>query len=289
MKKRMAEIASTSQADDDQQTEIRKLYSGMVLNLSEMINPNRKLTWQRLLTALDPLLPHGLDDDNITYFGQIFEKLRAKGKIVPMEGSFEELYDALLKVNVEAAEVVKETSVKIKQLLSEGPPPAKKLKPGDVHQIKGRDPKLTAMIDTTKSTIQTEKESYKYISTKSLQDAHQKLLENKIVIIQGNSGDGKSSTALELLRLLCCNEEEGQHKRCRQPLQLHDIKDMDSVAPKSQLVIHFDDILWKECCVSGRCERMGETRKRILLQNFVEMNLRPIIWSLQFVVGFLIL
>ncbi|XP_033727423.1 uncharacterized protein LOC117316762 isoform X2 [Pecten maximus] len=112
----------------------------------------------------------------------------------------------------------------------------------DMDNLKGRDPKLTAMIDTTKSTIQTEKESYKYISTKSLQDAHQKLLENKIVIIQGNSGDGKSSTALELLGLLCCNEEEGQHKRCRQPLQLHEIKDLDSVAPKSQLVIYFDDI-----------------------------------------------
>ncbi|XP_033729220.1 uncharacterized protein LOC117318329 [Pecten maximus] len=118
MKKRMAEIASTSQADD-QQYKIRILYSDMVLNLSEMINPNRD-TWQRLLTALNPLLPHGLYDDNIKYFGQIFEKLRAKGKIDPMKGSFEKLYDALLKVDVEAAAVVKETSVKIKELLSEG-------------------------------------------------------------------------------------------------------------------------------------------------------------------------
>ncbi|XP_033729806.1 uncharacterized protein LOC117319001 [Pecten maximus] len=144
-----------------------------------------------------------------------------------------------------------------------GPPPAKKLKPGDVDQIKGRDPKLTAMIDTTKSTIQTEKESYKYISTKSLQDARQKLLKNKIVIIQGNSGDGKSSTALELLGLLCGNEEEGQQKQCRQPLQLHDIKDMDLVAPKSQLVIHFDDIYGKNVVCQEDVKEWEKREKEI--------------------------
>ncbi|XP_033730889.1 uncharacterized protein LOC117320399 [Pecten maximus] len=129
--------------------------------------------------------------------------------------------------------------------------------------IEGRDPKLTAMIDTTKSTIQTEKENNQFFPTKSLQDAHQKLLENKIVIIQGNSGDGKSSTALELLRLLCCNEEEGQHKRCRQPLQLHDIKDMDWVAPKSQLVIYFDDIFGKNVVCQEDVKEWEKREKEI--------------------------
>ncbi|XP_033727346.1 uncharacterized protein LOC117316704 isoform X2 [Pecten maximus] len=128
----------------------------------------------------------------------------------------------------------------------------------------GRDPKLTAMIDTTKSTIQTEKKSYKFISTKSLQDSHQKLLENKIVIIQGNSGDGKSSAALELLRLLCGNEEEGQQKRCRQPLQLHDIKDLDLVAPKSQLVIYFDDICGKNVVCQEDVKEWEKREKEIL-------------------------
>ncbi|XP_033728337.1 uncharacterized protein LOC117317597 [Pecten maximus] len=122
----MAEKASTSQADDDQQYKIRMWYSDMVIHLSEMISPDRKLTWQRLLTALEPLLPHVLHGDDITYIGDILEKLRAKGKIDPMKGSFEELHDALLKVDVEAAEVVKETSIKIKALLSEGQPAAKK-------------------------------------------------------------------------------------------------------------------------------------------------------------------
>ncbi|XP_033730861.1 uncharacterized protein LOC117320370 isoform X2 [Pecten maximus] len=128
----------------------------------------------------------------------------------------------------------------------------------------GRDPKLTAMIDTTKSTIQTEKDNNQFVPTKSLQDARQKLLKNKIIIIQGNSGDGKSSTALELLRLLCCNEEEGQQKQCRQPLQLHDIKDMDWVSPKSQLVIYFDDIFGKNVVCQEDVKEWEKREKGII-------------------------
>ncbi|XP_033728841.1 uncharacterized protein LOC117317979 [Pecten maximus] len=127
----------------------------------------------------------------------------------------------------------------------------------------GRDPKLTAMIDTTKSTIQTVKESYQFISTKSLKDAHQTLLENNIVVVQGNTGDGKSSIALELLHLLCC-DEEGQQKQCRQPLQLHNIKDLDLVAPKSQLVIHFDDILGKNVVCHEEVKEWEKREKEII-------------------------
>ncbi|XP_033727411.1 uncharacterized protein LOC117316756 isoform X2 [Pecten maximus] len=256
----MAEKASTSQADD-QHYNIRILYSDMVLGISKKINPNKKSTWLDLLTALEPLLPDELNGDDITHFGQICEKLRAKGKIDRMRGSFEKLYDALLKVDVEAAEVIKETSIKIKALLSEGPPAAKRQ---GTERERDLNEKFAAMIDTTKSTIQTEKENNQFFPTKSLQDARQKLLENKIVIIQGNSGDGKSSTALELLRLLCCNEEEGQHKRCRQPLQLHEIKDLDSVAPKSQLAMYFDDIFGNNVVCQEDVKEWEEREKEII-------------------------
>ncbi|XP_069107788.1 uncharacterized protein [Argopecten irradians] len=107
----------------------------------------------------------------------------------------------------------------------------------------GRHPKLAAMIETTKCMLHKDKECYQFIKTRSLLDIQQKLLKNKIVIIQGNTGDGKSSIALELLRLLCLDQV--QQNRCRQPLQLHDIKDLDLVAPKSQLVIFIDDIFGK--------------------------------------------
>ncbi|XP_033730866.1 uncharacterized protein LOC117320372 isoform X1 [Pecten maximus] len=242
MKKRMAEIASTSQADDDQQTEIRKLYSGMVLNLSEMINPNRKLTWQRLLTALDPLLPHGLYDDNITYFGNILEKLRAKGKIVPMKGSFEELHDALLKVNVEAAEVVKETSDKIKELLSEGPPPAKKLKPGDVDQIKGRNPKLRVVIETTRLTTIDQTSKPEVISTQALEDAKEMIRKNSVVLIKGASGDGKTLMGYQLLKWLMDGDDKDT-RLSKDPVQLYSMAKWDKIVePNTQLAVYVDDV-----------------------------------------------
>ncbi|XP_033731024.1 uncharacterized protein LOC117320568, partial [Pecten maximus] len=152
----MAEKTSTSQADDDQKYKIRILYSDMVIHLSERISPDKKLTWLKLLTALDPLLPDELNGDDILYIGQILDKLRAKGKIDRMRGSFEELYYALRKVDVEAAGVVNETSIKIKALLSEGPPAAKK--PGterDGNQIRAK--KLA--ISTHKQIIETQEDS----------------------------------------------------------------------------------------------------------------------------------
>ncbi|XP_021348380.1 uncharacterized protein LOC110447178 [Mizuhopecten yessoensis] len=107
---------------------------------------------------------------------------------------------------------------------------------------RGRDPKLSALIETTTARIMNEKE-YKYTPTKSFSDARKKLMKNRVVVIKGNSGDGKTSIALELLRLLCHDVEDGQQRL--QPLELHDIKDLDLVAPMSQLVIYLDDIFGK--------------------------------------------
>ncbi|XP_033729082.1 uncharacterized protein LOC117318170 [Pecten maximus] len=149
----MAEKASMSQADD-QQYKIRILYSDMVLHLSEMISPNMKLTWHRLLTALDPLLPHVLHGDDITYIGDILEKLRAKGKIDPMKVSFEKLYDALLKVDVGAAKVVKETSIQIKALLS---------KEGASPDHVGQEEDATLEVEATDQYLSTERDWQFYL------------------------------------------------------------------------------------------------------------------------------
>ncbi|XP_021366494.1 uncharacterized protein LOC110458863 [Mizuhopecten yessoensis] len=122
-------------------------------------------------------------------------------------------------------------------------------------------PKLTAMIETTTAMILKEKDEYEFLSTKSLQDAYDKLMKNSLVLIKGNSGDGKTSIALELLRRLCYNEKGQQ---CRQPLELHDIKDLDYVTPKSQLVIYLDDIFGKNVVCKQDVEEWEKREKSII-------------------------
>ncbi|XP_033731487.1 uncharacterized protein LOC117321127 [Pecten maximus] len=130
-----------------------------------------------------------------------------------------------------------------------------------------RDPKLAAMIETTRAKIEGDRQSYHFIATKSFHEA-QKKLKNRMVIIKGNTGDGKSSIAMELLRFLCC-DEEGQQKRCLQPLELHDIKDVDLVAPKSGLVIYFDDIFGKNVVCKGDVDEW-EKREECILSKLCE-------------------
>ncbi|XP_033724721.1 uncharacterized protein LOC117314739 isoform X4 [Pecten maximus] len=130
-----------------------------------------------------------------------------------------------------------------------------------------RDPKLAAMIETTRAKIEGDRLNYEFIATKSFHEA-QKKLKNRMVIIKGNTGDGKSSIAMEILRFLCC-DEEGQQKRCLQPLELHDIKDMNLVAPKSGLVIYFDDIFGKNVVCKGDVDEW-EKREECILSKFCE-------------------
>ncbi|XP_021375376.1 uncharacterized protein LOC110464464 [Mizuhopecten yessoensis] len=136
--------------------------------------------------------------------------------------------------------------------------------PTGTSHIKDRDPKLTAMIERTTAMILKEKDEYKFFPTKSLQDAYDKLMKNSLVVIKGNSGDGKTSIAFELLRRLCYNEEGQQ---CRQPLELHDIKDLDYVTPESQLVIYLDDIFGKNVVCRQDVEEW-EKREKYVISNF---------------------
>ncbi|XP_033763523.1 uncharacterized protein LOC117344806 [Pecten maximus] len=127
-----------------------------------------------------------------------------------------------------------------------------------------RDPKLAAMIKTTRAKIEGDRQSYHFIATKSFHEA-QKKLKNRIVVMKGNTGDGKSSIAMELLRFLCC-DEEGQQK---QPLELHKIKDVDLVAPESGLVIYFDDIFGKNVVCKGDVDKW-EKREECILSKLCE-------------------
>ncbi|XP_033727628.1 uncharacterized protein LOC117316959 [Pecten maximus] len=246
-------MAASSSDNREKATEI---HNELVDHLDQYLEPQNFIRLKRRFRNC-PLTPadlNGIQDVN-----DLFERLTNYTKIDL--GSYETIISKLKVINREQARYVETQQRRIQEILNEGPPAAKRQRTereGDLNE------KFAAMIDTTKSTIQTEKENNQFFPTKSLQDARQKLLENKIVIIQGNSGDGKSSTALELLRLLCCNEEEGQHKRCRQPIQLHEIKYLDSVAPKSQLVMYFDNIFGNKVVCQEDVKEWEKREKEII-------------------------
>ncbi|XP_060071631.1 uncharacterized protein LOC132551500 [Ylistrum balloti] len=105
----------------------------------------------------------------------------------------------------------------------------------DIEALTETHPDLRPLIETTVARIKKEKEK-KFLSTKAFRDAQKKLQKNKIIVIKGNTGDGKTSTAIQLMDLLI------KEQQCRQPLQLHKIENLDLLSPNSNLVTCIDDI-----------------------------------------------
>ncbi|XP_069115991.1 uncharacterized protein [Argopecten irradians] len=98
--------------------------------------------------------------------------------------------------------------------------------------MKEIDPDLKPMIETTINRIRTEKEK-KFLQTKAYNDAKEKLRMNRVLVIKGNTGDGTTSTAFQLLHWL--DEEQ-----CRKPVG--EIKDLKLIAPNCNVVCLIDDI-----------------------------------------------
>ncbi|XP_021354016.1 uncharacterized protein LOC110450700, partial [Mizuhopecten yessoensis] len=88
-----------------------------------------------------------------------------------------------------------------------------------------------------KAKIKKENEKeIKFHPTKGFWDAKEKLLKNRVVVIKGNTGDGKTAIAFQLLHLLREEQQAGQ------PLQIHEIKKLDLLAPNLKLITFIDDI-----------------------------------------------
>ncbi|XP_021373245.1 uncharacterized protein LOC110463181 isoform X2 [Mizuhopecten yessoensis] len=123
----------------------------------------------------------------------------------------------------------------------------------DSRQVREFSPKIAAMIVRTKARIEEDKKRT-FIATKGFQDAKEKLHKNQVLVIKGNTGDGKTTTAIHLI-LGLIEEQQG-----RQPLQLHNIKDLDSLPPKSKLITFIDDIFGEKVAHE---KDVGEWNKRI--------------------------
>ncbi|XP_021366242.1 uncharacterized protein LOC110458703 [Mizuhopecten yessoensis] len=113
--------------------------------------------------------------------------------------------------------------------------PAKNVTTANTSHTKKIHPDLELMIETTKAKIRKEKEK-KFYHTKGFCDAKVKLQKNRVVVIMGNTGDGKTAIAVQLLHWL------SQEKGVGQPLQLHKIKKLDLLAPNLKLITFIDDI-----------------------------------------------
>ncbi|XP_021349723.1 uncharacterized protein LOC110448020 isoform X2 [Mizuhopecten yessoensis] len=101
---------------------------------------------------------------------------------------------------------------------------------------------LEPMIETTKANIREGKEK-KFYHTKGFRDAKDKLQKNRVVVIKGNTGDGKTAIAVQLLHWL--SQEQG----AGQPLQLPNIEKLDLLTPNLKLITFIDDIFGeKDVC-----------------------------------------
>ncbi|XP_033730967.1 uncharacterized protein LOC117320485 isoform X3 [Pecten maximus] len=108
--------------------------------------------------------------------------------------------------------------------------------------IGGRNPKLRAVIETTRSTTIDQTSKPEVISTQALEDAKEMIRKNSIVLIKGASGDGKTLMGYQLLKWLM----DGDNKDTRlskDPVQLYSMAKWDKIVePNTQLAVYIDDV-----------------------------------------------
>ncbi|XP_021357972.1 uncharacterized protein LOC110453380 isoform X2 [Mizuhopecten yessoensis] len=115
-------------------------------------------------------------------------------------------------------------------------------------QSSDSNPKVAAMLEGTQNKIQEEMKKG-FILTKGFRDAQQRLLKNRVVVLKGNTGDGKTVTAVQLLHWLR-KEQQGIY-----PLQINNFEDLDLVTALSQCTIFIDDIFGeKDVGANDVCE-----------------------------------
>ncbi|XP_033729702.1 uncharacterized protein LOC117318882 isoform X2 [Pecten maximus] len=186
-------------------------------------------------------------------------------------GDYKALVQKLKRIHRRLATHVENEEKKIRDIQNGGPSPVKLAGPSPVklrrtgnpsiidvptantsHALKIH-PNLQPMIDTTKARV-TEEIKKSFIDTQAFRDGKEKLQKNRIAVLKGNTGDGKTSTAIQLLHWL------SQEQHNRQPVQLHNIKDLDLLAPSSKTVIFIDDIFGEK---DLRKKEVQEWNKRV--------------------------
>ncbi|XP_069102945.1 uncharacterized protein [Argopecten irradians] len=141
------------------------------------------------------------------------------------------------EINVETMKVkyAENLSIGKQTVLPQGGPPVADPSAASSGHSQKIHSDLLPVIESTRNMIKTEKEK-KFMPTQAYHDAQDKLRKNRVLVIKGNTGDGKKSTAFQILNWLI------EEQQCRTPLQLHKIEKLDLLAPHSDVACIIDDI-----------------------------------------------
>ncbi|XP_069102914.1 LOW QUALITY PROTEIN: uncharacterized protein [Argopecten irradians] len=141
------------------------------------------------------------------------------------------------EINVETMKVkyAENLSIGKQTVLPQGGPPVADPSAASSGHSQKIHSDLLPVIESTRNMIKTEKEK-KFMPTQAYHDAQDKLRKNRVLVIKGNTGDGKTSTAFQILNWLI------EEQQCRTPLQLHKIEKLDLLAPHSDVACIIDDI-----------------------------------------------
>ncbi|XP_021353568.1 uncharacterized protein LOC110450406, partial [Mizuhopecten yessoensis] len=229
----MASVIPTDPAID--------IHNELALHLGTHI-VKKKLHQLKNLFRNNPLTP--VDIASIKNIYDLFNSL-IRYKTIAV-GDYTQFVRKLKLTNPDLERYVIDKEKEIKSIVDGGSSPAKQQRPEDQGQQQStadtsRDKKihsgLEPMIETAKARIKKEKgKKIQFHPTKGFRDAKEKLQKNRVVVIKGNTGDGKTAIAIQLLHWLSEEQQAGQ------PLQLHKIEDLRLLAPKLKLITFIDDI-----------------------------------------------
>ncbi|OWF47590.1 hypothetical protein KP79_PYT06793 [Mizuhopecten yessoensis] len=230
-------------------TEAKDIHNELVFYLGRQIKKEEFHELKNLFSNNNPLAPTEVELIKNIY--DLFTNLMRYKTIAV--GDYTQFVRKLELTNLDLVGYVNEKENAIKSIVDRGPSPAMQPRPGDQGQQQSPDPAtriattadtsqakkihrdLKPMIETAKARIKKEKEK-KFYPTKGFCDAKEKLQKNRVVVIKGNTGDGKTAIAVQLLHWLSQEQQAGQ------PLQLHEIKKLDLLAPNLKLITFIDDI-----------------------------------------------
>ncbi|XP_021354031.1 uncharacterized protein LOC110450704 [Mizuhopecten yessoensis] len=224
-------------SNQDIPEEAFEIHNQMVDYLGEQINDDHLCRLKALFNNI-PLTAN--DNKKIHDISGLFNRLMEKEKIGI--GNYTKMISNLRQINPKLATYVEKKEIEIKKIIN-GDPAAMIVTTADTGQAKKIHPDLEPMIDTAKARIKKEKEEKKFYPTKGFCDAKDKLQKNRVVVIKGNTGDGKTAIAVRLLHWLSEEQQAGQ------PLQIHKFKKLDLLAPNLKLITFIDDIFGeKDVC-----------------------------------------
>ncbi|XP_033739844.1 uncharacterized protein LOC117327114 [Pecten maximus] len=178
--------------------------------------------------------------ENIKTMADLFQQLENDKKI--SVGNYKFFAVKLEKIHPRLATEVQEMEKQIQDILNGGNPSVMDVPAASTSPAQEIHADLLPLIKETKDMIkeEIEKKKKKFLETKAFLDAKDKLQKNRVLVIKGNTGDGKTSTAIQLLHWLI------EEQQCREPRQLFDIKDFELMTSNSNLVTFIDDIFGEE-------------------------------------------